>query len=98
MPFDPEGAHVGPQPALQGFHVPISSDRRAHGCAGHLYHRPRTLRLQVRGADGQFLPTSERQVRIVTANRSGATALLLAAVPLLVMLFVIVRRSRRVSS
>jgi hypothetical protein len=83
VPFDPV-AHADRQASLRAFHVPISRDRPA-------------LRVRVLDRDGGPLPSSERQVRIVAPSARARLALLLAAVPLLVMAAVLALRSRRVS-
>ena len=84
VPFDPEGKHQGRQPSLLAFHLSLATGQRV-------------VRLRVQDRDGQFLPSSERQVRIVRPTGREVISLLLAAAPLLVMLVVMVRRSRRVS-
>ena len=84
MPFDPDGAHQGREPALRAFHVPLSA-------------RQPVLHLRVHDRDGQMLPSSDRQVRLVTPPANGWLSLLLAAVPLLAMVAALALRSRRVS-
>ena len=83
VPFDP-AEHQDRQPSLQAFHVPIAPERPV-------------LRVRVLDRDGGPLPSSERQVRIVAPSARARLALLLAAVPLLVMVAVMLLRSRRVS-
>ena len=85
VPFDPAGQHQGRDPSLIAFHVPLAPGQRV-------------LQLRVQDRDGRFLPTSERQVRIVTPTDRTLLFLLLAGVPLLVMAAVMLRRSRRLSS
>ena len=84
MPFDPDGAHQGREPALRAFHVPLSA-------------RQPVLHLRVHDRDGQMLPSSDRQVRLVTPPANGWLSLLLAAVPLLALVAALALRSRRVS-
>ena len=84
MPFDPDGAHQGREPALRAFHVPLSA-------------RQPVLHLRVHDRDGQMLPSSDRQVRLVTPPANGWLPLLLAAVPLLALVAALALRSRRVS-
>ena len=84
MPFDPGGAHQGREPALRAFHVPLSA-------------RQPVLHLRVHDRDGQMLPSSDRQVRLVTPATNGWLSLLLAAVPLLALVAALALRSRRVS-
>jgi hypothetical protein len=85
VPFDPEGKHKDREPSLQAFHVPISEDQRV-------------IRLRVQDKEGQYLPTSERQIRVITPSRIGIISLILAALPLVVMIIVMARRSRRYTS
>ena len=84
MPFDPDGAHQGREPALRAFHVPLSA-------------RQPVLHLRVHDRDGQMLRSSDRQVRLVTPPANGWLPLLLAAVPLLALVAALALRSRRVS-
>ena len=84
MPFDPDGAHQGREPALRAFHVPLSA-------------RQPVLHLRVHDRDGQMLPSSDRQVRLVTPSANGWLSLLLTAVPLLALVAALALRSRRVS-
>jgi len=85
VPFDPEGKHKDREPSLQAFHVSISEDQRV-------------IRLRVQDKEGQYLPTSERQIRVVKPSRIGIISLILAALPLVVMIIVMARRSRRYTS
>jgi hypothetical protein len=85
VPFDPEGKHKGREPSLQAFHVPISKDQRI-------------IRLRVQDKEGNYLPTSQRQIRVITPSRTGIISLILAFCPLIVMIVVLARRSRRYSS
>jgi hypothetical protein len=85
VPFDPQGKHKDREPSLQAFHVPVSKDQRV-------------IRLRVQDKDGQYLSSSERQIRVITPSRIGIVSLILAAVPLIVMIIVMTRRSRRYSS
>jgi len=85
VPFDPEGKHKDREPSLQAFHVPISKDQRV-------------IRLRVQDKEGQYLPSSQRQIRIVTPSRIGIVSLILAVLPLAVMIIVMARRSRRYTS
>ena len=82
--FDPEGEHAGREPSLRAFHIPLAADQRV-------------VQLRAHDRDGRVLPTSERQVRIVSSSPVGLIPLILAAVPLVVMIVVMVRRSLRVS-
>ena len=83
VPFDP-AEHADRQPSLRAFHLPLSRERPV-------------LRVRVLDRDGRPLPSSQRQVRIVAPSVRARWALLLAAVPLLVLVAVSVLRSRRVS-
>ena len=83
VPFD-SVEHADRQPSLRAFHLPLSRERPV-------------LRVRVLDRDGQPLPSSQRQVRIVAPSVQARWALLLAAVPLLVLVLVAVLRSRRVS-
>jgi hypothetical protein len=85
VPFDPAGKHKDREPSLQAFHVPISKDQRV-------------VRLRVQDKDGQYLPSSERQIRLIAPSRTGFITLILAALPLLAMIIVMARRSRRYTS
>jgi len=85
VPFDPEGKHKDREPSLQAFHVPISKDQRV-------------IRLRVQDKEGQYLPSSQRQIRIVTPSRIGIVSLILGVLPLAVMIIVMARRSRRYTS
>ena len=85
VPFDPEGKHKDREPSLQAFHVPVSKDQRV-------------IRLRVQDKEGQYLSSSERQIRVITPSRIGILSLILAACPLIVMIIVMTRRSRRYSS
>jgi hypothetical protein len=85
VPFDPQGKHKDREPSLRAFHVPVSKDQRV-------------IRLRVQDKDGQYLSSSERQIRVITPSRIGIVSLILAAVPLIVMIIVMTRRSRRYSS
>lgn len=85
VPFDPEGKHKDREPSLQAFHVPLSRDQRI-------------IRLRVQDNEGNYLPTGQRQIRVVTPSRIGFISLILAAIPLIVMFIVIAGRSRRYSS
>jgi hypothetical protein len=85
VPFDPEGKHKDREPSLQAFHVPISEDQRV-------------IHLRVQDKEGRYLPSSERQVRIIRPSRIGIISLILAACPLIVMIVVMTRRSRRYTS
>ena len=81
VPFDPEGAHRDRDASLQAFRLPIQRDSRV-------------ITLHVLDRDGKVLPTSERQIRIVSPSSRIHLSLVLACVPLLVMGLVIFRRSR----
>jgi len=85
VPFDPEGKHKDREPSLQAFHIPVSKDQRV-------------IRLRVQDKEGQYLPSSERQIRVITPSRIGIVSLILAACPLIAMIIVMVRRSRRYTS
>ncbi len=85
VPFDPQGKHKDREPSLQAFHVPVSKDQRV-------------IHLRVQDKDGQYLSSSERQIRVITPSRIGIVSLILAAIPLIVMIIVMTRRSRRYSS
>jgi len=85
VPFDPQGKHKDREPSLQAFHVPVSKDQRV-------------IHLRVQDKDGQYLSSSERQIRVITPSRNGIVSLILAAIPLIVMIIVMTRRSRRYSS
>ncbi|MBN2553232.1 MAG: hypothetical protein JXB06_10715 [Spirochaetales bacterium] len=85
VPFDPEGKHKDREPSLRAFHVPISPDQRV-------------IRMRVQDKDGEYLPSSERQIRIISISRLGLISLILAACPLIVMVIVMARRSRRYTS
>jgi hypothetical protein len=85
VPFDPEGKHKDREPSLQAFHVPIAADQRV-------------VRIRVQDKDGQYLPSSERQIRIITPSRVGLISLILAVIPLVVMIIVMARRSRKYTS
>ncbi len=82
VPFDPEGPHQGREPSLRAFHLPVSA-------------RQPVLHLRVHDSHGHVLPSSDRQVRIVTPPANGWLALLPAAVPLLALIVVLLLRSRR---
>ena len=58
VPFDPEGAHRGREPSLRAFRLPVSA-------------RQPVLRLRVLDRAGEVLPSSDRQVRIVTPSTNG---------------------------
>ena len=85
VPFDPEGKHKDREPSLQAFHVPISKDQRV-------------IRLRVQDKEGRYLPSGERQIRVITPSRVGIVSLILAACPLIAMIIVMARRSRRYTS
>jgi hypothetical protein len=85
VPFDPEGKHKDREPSLQAFHVPLSKDQRI-------------VRIRVQDSEGNYLPSGQRQIRIITPSRFGFVSLILAFCPLIVMIVVMVRRSRRYSS
>ena len=85
VPFDPEGKHKDREPSLQAFHVPIATGQRV-------------VRIRVQDKDGQYLPSSERQIRIITPARVGIISLILAVIPLVVMILVMARRSRKYTS
>jgi hypothetical protein len=85
VPFDPQGKHKDREPSLQAFHVPVSKDQRV-------------IRLRVQDKEGRYLPSSERQIRLITPSRIGIVSLILAACPLIAMIIVMVRRSRRYTS
>ena len=85
VPFDPEGKHKDREPSLQAFHIPISKDQRV-------------IRLRVQDKEGQYLPSSDRQIRVITPSRIGIVSLILAACPLIAMIIVMLRRSRRYTS
>ncbi len=85
VPFDPEGKHKGRDPSLIAFHLPISADQRV-------------IRLRVQDKEGVYLPSSQRQVRIIRPPRAGFVSLILAVMPLVVMAVVLIRRSRKYSS
>ena len=81
VPFDPEGAHKDRDPSLLAFHVPLS-------------RADRVVRLQVQDRDGESLKGGVRQIRVIRPARAGFVSLILALLPLAVMAFVLVRRSR----
>ena len=85
VPFDPEGKHKDREPSLQAFHVPLSKDQRI-------------IRLRVQDNEGNYLPSGQRQIRVITPSRIGFISLILAAFPLIVMFVVMARRSRKFSS
>jgi hypothetical protein len=82
VPFDPEGKHKDRDPSLQAFHIPVTEEQRV-------------IRLRVQDKEGQYLSSSERQIRVITPAKAGFVSLILALVPLAVMAFVLARRSRR---
>ena len=84
VPFDPDGAHLGREPSLRAFRLPVSA-------------RQPVLHLRVLDRDGRILPSSDRQVRIVAPSANGWLTLLLAAVPLLILVTASALRSRRVT-
>lgn len=84
VPFDLDGAHQGREPSLRAFHLPVSA-------------RQPVLHLRVHDSDGQVLPSSDRQVRIVAPSANGWLTLLLAGVPLLALVITLALRSRRVT-
>jgi hypothetical protein len=85
VPFDPEGKHKDREPSLLAFHIPVDKEQRV-------------IRLRVQDKEGQYLASSERQIRIITPSRIGLISLILAILPLVVMIVVIARRSRRYTS
>ena len=85
VPFDPEGKHKDREPSLQAFRVPMSKDQRV-------------IHLRVQDKEGQYLPSSQRQIRVISPSRLGFISLILAGLPLIVMIVVMARRSRRYTS
>ncbi len=85
VPFDPEGKHKDREPSLQAFHIPITKDQRV-------------VRIRVQDKDGEYLPSSERQIRIITLSRVGFISLILGVLPMVVMIIVMARRSRKYTS
>jgi hypothetical protein len=85
VPYDPEGKHKDREPSLQAFHIPISTDQRV-------------IRLRVQDKEGQYLPTGERQIRVIAPSRIGIVSLILAALPLVILIIVAARRSRKYTS
>ena len=85
VPYDPEGKHKNREPSLKAYHVPISKDQRV-------------IRLRVQDRNGEYLPFSERQLRVINPSQFGFIALILAVLPLVVMVIVLVRRSRKYTS
>ena len=84
VPFDPDGAHLGREPSLRAFRLPVSA-------------RQPVLHLRVLDRAGDVLPSSDRQVRIVAPPANGWLTLLPAAIPLLILVVALALRSRRVS-
>ena len=84
LPFDSDGAHQGRDPSLRAFRVPVSP-------------REPVLHLRVHDSGGSVLPSSDRQIRIVTPSANGWFTLLLAALPLAAMIAALALRSRRTS-
>ena len=84
VPYDPNGAHLGREPSLRAFHLPVSA-------------RQPVLHLRVLDRAGEALTSSGRQVRIVAPPANGWLTLLLAAAPLLTLAVALALRSRRVS-
>jgi hypothetical protein len=85
VPFDPQGKHKGLEPSLQAFHIPVSKGLRV-------------IHLRVQDNDGQYLASGERQIRVINPSRIGIISLILAVLPLVVMIVVMARRSRRCTS
>ncbi|MBN1837691.1 MAG: hypothetical protein JW820_17675, partial [Spirochaetales bacterium] len=81
VPYDPEGAHEGRDPSLLAFHVPLGPEDRV-------------VHLSVQDKDGKLLEDGSRQIRVIRPSRSGIVALILAALPLVAMAVVLLRRSR----
>jgi hypothetical protein len=52
----------------------------------------------VQDKEGNYLLTSQRQIRVIKPSRLGIISLILAALPLVVMIIVMARRSRRYTS
>ncbi len=81
VPYDSQGAQKGKDPSLIAFRVQLGSDVRV---------------LSVRALDsaGIVLPGSQRQIRVIAVPRAEAVLLLFALLPLMVMVIVLVLRSR----
>jgi len=81
VPFDPQGSHMGREPSLRAFHVPLEADTRS-------------VSVRARDRQGTVLEGSSRQIRVVRDNRSGILLTLLALLPLAVLLLVRLKRKR----
>jgi hypothetical protein len=82
VPFDAEGKHKGEEPNLWAYHVPIRLSTPV-------------VKLKLQDKEGLYLPGGERQIRVVTKSGAGLVSLALAFAPLVVMIFVLMVRSRR---
>ncbi len=82
VPYDPEGAHKDRDPSLKAFHIAISRGERR-------------IKLRVRDKMGNVLTGSERQIRIIRSPGTGTVLIVLALLPLLAMMIVRSRRSRK---
>ena len=82
VPYDPQGAGKGRDPDMIAFHLSVVPGAPV-------------VRIRALGGDGLLLPGGDRQVRVVAAPRLAALTLVIALLPLLAMVLVLVRRSRR---
>ncbi len=82
VPFDAEGKHKDREPSLMAYHIPMGKDASV-------------IKLRLQDKAGERLAGGERQIRVVSRSSTLLLSLILAFVPLVVMIVVLVIRSRR---
>ncbi len=82
VPFDAEGKHKDREPSLWAHYIPMGKDVSV-------------IKLRLQDKAGEHLAGGERQIRVVSRSSTLLLSLILAFVPLVVMIVVLVIRSRR---
>ena len=82
VPFDPEGRHVGKQPTLQAFHIPVVPTDGV-------------IDLRLKRTEGGYLPGGERQIRVVQVSRHPYAFFPLCLLPMAAFALVLLARRHR---
>ena len=82
VPFDPEGKHKDREPSLWAYHIPMGKDTSV-------------IKLRLQDKEGEPLFGGEREIRVVSRSSALMLGLILAFVPIVVMIVVLVVRTRR---
>lgn len=82
VPYDPDGKHKDKEPSLKAYHVPLGPDTPV-------------IRLKLQNESGEYHKGGRREIRVVSQSGIQLAGLPLSFLPLVIMIAVLVARSRK---